>query len=949
MDPGKWQQVDDLLQRVLERPPEERNAFLRRASAGDQDLEREVRSLLESHESAGVFLEKPAIEMAAEDLAGDRPDTDSSFAPGQIVSHYRVIGKLGAGGMGVVYKAEDTRLQRPVALKFLSDEFAHYPDALSRFQREARAASALNHPNICTIYDIGEHDGRPFIVMEYLEGASLKERIRAGDLDNDTGLDIAIEIADALEAAHAAGIVHRDIKPANIFVTARTHAKILDFGLAQLAGRDEAQLTNSDVRLGTSGYMSPEQALGKTLDVRTDLYSLGVVLNEVFTPPRKSDLEAIVAKCLQHDPGLRYQQASELRTELQRLQKGRRSTWANWRVGAVAAVVAAVVAGLYLYLHRTPRLTETDTIVLADFVNNTGDPIFDGTLRQALAIQLEQSPFLKIMDDQQVQRVLRLMSLAPGMRITNPIAGEVCIREGAAATIGGEIVSLGKYYVITLQAVACQDGATLAREQVQAADKEHVLNAVGSAATAMRGKLGESGNSIEKLNRPLEQVTTASLEALQSYTAGMSELSQGQFLAAEPLFERATALDPNFAMAYSYIGTAFNNAGDVAKDREYTGKAFGLIDRVSEFERALISGLYYDQAGALDKAVDAYRLGIRNYPRYWGFHNSLSDVLVRQGQYEEGLREGLGAARLQPDVEPPYRRLLDSYMCLNRLPEARQLREKLRQMALGGARIHQRFLELAYVDGDTAEIDRETQWFAGKPEEYLSLGLQAANRNVLGQRSESHKLFQRAAEAAQRLGLRDVTSEFNEAAAQDDAYSGNCQSARRLGRPALALAMCGDAAGAEKLAAETSKLFPSDTLWNNVQLPEIRAAIALQRDQPAKSVELLESASPYERSYLEAPYLRGLAYLRLKKGAEAATEFQKIVDYKGANWGSRWQHPYWGQVYSLSYLGMARGYALAGDRPKSVKAFQDFFELWKEADSNLPILAKAKAENARLR
>jgi tetratricopeptide (TPR) repeat protein len=574
--------------------------------------------------------------------------------------------------------------------------------------------------------------------------------------------------------------------------------------------------------------------------------------------------------------------------------------------------------------------------------------VFDGTLRQAVAIQLEQSPFLKIMDDQQVQQDLRLMSLPPGARITNQIAHDICVRDAVAATIDGSIASLGKNYVVTLQAITCQDGATLAREQIQAQDKEHVLNAVGTAATAIRAKLGESLSSIQKLNRPLEQATTPSLEALQTYSAGYAEMSQGHFLAAIPLAERAIALDPNFAMAYLQLAAAFQNAGDIGRQREYIDKAFALIDRVSAYERDWIATLYYNFNGELDKAIDACRLANRDYPRWWMFPNDLSENLMVLGQFEDGLKEGQEAVRLEPRIEFSYRRLLDAYMCLDRLGEAGEVAQKVRALGIGGARIHQRFLEMAYIEGNQAAVARETQWYAGKPEEYLSFGLQAAYRNVLGQRRESSKLYQRAAQIALRHGLRNVAAELEEAGARADALSGNCQTVRRLGRPALALAMCGDAAHAEKLAAETSKLSPNETIWNAVQLPAIRAAIELKGDQPAKAVELLASASPYERAYPEAVYLRGLAYLRLKKGAEAATEFQKIVDHKGANWGSTWQHPNWGLYYSLSYLGQARGFALAGDTAKAKKAFQDFFELWKDADPDIPILKQAKAEYNRL-
>jgi hypothetical protein len=596
-----------------------------------------------------------------------------------------------------------------------------------------------------------------------------------------------------------------------------------------------------------------------------------------------------------------------------------------------------------------PKLTAKDTIGLAGLDNNTGDTVVDGTLRQGLTIQLEQSPFLKVMDDGQVQRLLRLMTLPVGARITSQVAHEICVREAAAATINGTIASLGKNYVITLQAIACQDGATLAREQVQAQDKEHILNAVGAAAIAMRGKLGEPRDSIRQLNRPLEQVTTPSLEALQNYTAGYSEMVRGRFLAGIPLLERAIAIDPNFTMAYHYLGVAFDNAGDTERGGEYHKQAFSLIDRVSEYERAKVAAGYYGVTGELDKEIDVLRLGIRNYPQRAGFHNSLSERYIAAGRYEEGLKEGLEAVRLAGNGESSYRRLLDAYICLDRLPDARQLAEKLRALGLDGARIHQRFLEMAYVEDDQAAIAKEIQWFAGKPEEYLSLGLQAAKRNVHGQRGDSHRLLQRAAEIALRQGLRNAASEFDEADARADALAGNCQTARRLGRPALALALCGDAAAAEKVAADTAKLIPNGTIWNAVQLPGIRAAIALHRGQPARSVELLASASPYERSYIEASYLRGLAYLRLHWGSEAAAEFQKIVGHKGASWGAAWVHPYWGQYYSLSYLGMARGFAIAGDTAKAQKAFQDFFELWKDADPAIPILKSAKAEYAKLK
>jgi eukaryotic-like serine/threonine-protein kinase len=446
----------------------------------------------------------------------------------------------------------------------------------------------------------------------------------------------------------------------------------------------------------------------------------------------------------------------------------------------------------------------------------------------------------------------------------------------------------------------------------------------------------------------MEEATTSSLEALQSYAAGRTELGLGRSLSAIRFFQRATELDPNFASAYYRMGVAYEVAGDMARSAEYAKKAYALIGRVSEYERSEITPYYYRATGEVDKEIDAWKQAGRDYPKNWVYHNQLALIYVDGGQYEEGLNEAAEAIRLVPDSEAPYRRQLDAYICLDRLPEARKVAEHLRANHIGGSRIHQRFLEMAYVADDAAGIATEIQWLSGKPEEYLSFGLQAADRNVHGQRRESHKLYQRAAEMARRRDLQTVASEFEEADARADAILGNCQTARHLGRPALALAMCGDAAQAEKLAAETSKLFPSGTIWNAVQLPEIRAVIALQRDRPSESVELLASASPYERSYIEASYLRGLAYLRLHKGPEATAEFQKIVDHKGASWGATWVHPNWGLYYAPSQLGLARAYSLAGDTAKARKAFQDFFNLWKDADPDIPLLREAKAEYIKL-
>jgi len=930
MTPDLLRKIEDLYHAAREASAEERLALLERARP---ELRREVESLLA----------RQGTRLIPDSAVGSSGAGQLSRA-GTLAGPYQVEDKLGEGGMGEVFRAVDTRLGRLVAIKFLHQDFSGI------FEHEARAISSLNHPNICTLYDIGAD----YLVMEFLEGDSLAARLRKGHLPVEQALHYATQIADALSAAHARGIVHRDLKPANIMLTA-TGVKVLDFGLAIREG--DQSFTVGHMVAGTPAYMAPEQREGRSADARADLYSFGCVLYEMLTgervtserkpvSPRK--LQKIVNRCVAADPGERWQSAADMRGALEAACKNERN---SNRTGAAVALVAllAFLIPAWLYFRPAAKLTDKDTIVLADFVNQTGDPIFDGTLRQELEIQLEQSPFLRVMERQQILSALRRMNLPPGARVTDAVAREICAPEKATAIIGGAIARQGNEYFITLRAINCRNGATLAREQIQFETRAGVLKALGSAAISLRGKLGEPRDSIRRMNLALEEATTSSLEALQNYTVALSTMAQGNFLPAVPLFERAVAIDPTFAMAYYYLGVGFEQAGDMARARDYAIKAFRLIDRVSTYERDQIAPYYYLATGEADKAIEAYQTGIRDYPRWWGDHNNLATLYIDLGRFEDALKEGLEASRLQLEAEPPYRRQLDAYICLDRLPEAGQLAQKMRAQGIAGALIHQRFLEMAYIEDDQAAISQELHWFAGKPEEYISIGLQAADRNVHGQRRESRKLFQRAAEAALRRGLLGTASELDEADARADALVGNCQTVRRLGRPAIALAMCGDAAAANRLSAETSKILPNGTIWNAVQLPAIRAAIALNRNHQAESVQLLRTAAPWERAYLEIIYLRGLAWLRLNKGAEAVEEFRKITDHKGASWASAWRYPRWGEYYSLSWLGMARGAALAGDVVNARKAFQQFFRLWKDADPDIPVLQQAKAEDARLR
>jgi eukaryotic-like serine/threonine-protein kinase len=951
MTPQRFQQIEELYHAARETTGAERAALLEQT---DPELRREIESLLAQH-SNGEFLDRTAIQNTPELL---EDATFDGLAAGACLGPYRIESKLGEGGMGEVFRAIDTRLGRAVAIKIAHERFS------SLFEREGRAISSLNHPHICTVYDVGSN----YLVMELVEGETIAARLRSGPLSVKTAHLYASQIAAALAEAHGKGIIHRDLKPGNIMI-AKSGIKVLDFGLAK-SGTD-ATATASHMVMGTPAYMAPEQREGKPADARTDIYSFGCVLYEMLTGARVGSqrrriasrkLERIVTRCLEEDPGRRWQSAAELERELKRITTAR----SPWITVSAAAVALALLAAAYFYFHRAPKLTAKDTIVLGQFENKTGDVVFDQTLRHGLAVQLEQSPFLGLVPDLQIQQVLRLMNRQPGAQLTPEVSREICERTSSAAVLEGSIAGLGSQYVLWLRASSCRTGAVLAQAQAQAGKKEEVLNALSRIAVQMRTRLGESLASIQEHSTPLELATTSSLEALKAYSAGRTALFTHGGPAAVPHFQRAIDIDSQFAMAYGDLSIVYWNMGQTDLASEYTSKAYKLRERVSDRERRWILFLYDRQVtGNLPRELQNLESWVQMYPRDWQPVTVIGGWGAQgTGQYEKGIQAGQEALRMIPDNPFPYTVALH-YVFLNRFAEAADM---LRRAAAHKLEIPEMLITryyLAFFKGDQAGMEREIARARGEHVEDWMSHNQAMVLARSGRMRQARTMWGRAVAMAQQDGSREGAARYEAAEAVCEAHFGNAAAAKERARAALqlardrdveyaaafALAASGDSAGSQKLAGDLEKRFPEDTPVQFEYVPTLHALFALAHHAPLDAVERLQKVLPYDFALpgtaffakfggLYPAYVRGKAYLELQQGREAAAEFQKVLDHRGIVYAD--------PIGALARLQLGRAYTLSGDNAKAKSAYQGFLTVWKDADRDIPILKQAKTEFARL-
>jgi serine/threonine protein kinase/tetratricopeptide (TPR) repeat protein len=967
------------------------------------------------------------------------------LTPGtRIAGRFEIVASIGAGSMGEVYQARDLTLNRDVALKLVSPSLATSEEHLARFQREARAVSALNHPNICTIYDIGqaaEADGRPYLVMELLRGFTLFEALTSGPLAIPTVVGVGVQVAEALEAAHSAGIVHRDIKPANIFVTSRGSAKLLDFGLAAVAQAADASasLTNPGTSVGTVLYMSPEQALGDPLDARTDIFSFGVVLYEMVTGRRAFEgrsttaivdailhstpqldapgatsipkpLRQLIARMLDKDKNRRPASAAEVATHLRAIQSGsiagreyaaataesssesadpsglwigseifRKAPEYIARIGsssgltrtceairfrgvgplslALLVLAVAVYTGYSRFHGATSSLISREPILLADFANTTGEPVFDGALKDALEIQLQQSPYLNVLPASQIHAALQLMQRPANEPVSGVIAHDLCQRLGAKAVLLGSIAPLDSAYVVKLEAQACGSGDLVARQQVQAASKTEVLPSVGSAAARLREQLGESLGSIQRFNVTVQDATTASLEALKAYSMGIETRNRIGDAQAIPLFERALALDPNFALAAARLASIYANLSDTAKAQEYMKRAFERSEALSEPERLFITSSYhYLVTGRLDAVVTTYQLWISTYPQDWVPHNNLSSAYMRLNQFDAAVREAQAAVRLAPNTVVPYQQLGRSLLASDRIDDAKAALANASARSLDSSFNRVIAYDLAFLEQDAARMREHLDISAARVDGYLIVAEAARAALAFGEIGRSRELYARAIADARAANIMDYAGSLLAEQAIADGVLGDrahaldgVHQALAVSRgiettwtAALGAAFAGQTTEAARLASTYQRLAPPAADVVNGVVPMLNAAVSIANNSPRTAVDLLEGATTYERSIgIFIPYLRGLALGGVSDHKRAATEFRKVIARRGSQPTSL--------LHTLARLQLARALRSSGDTAAARQAYTEFTTAWARADKGLPLMTEAMREAAALK
>ena len=1046
MTPQQYERLAELFHGALETAPADRSAYLNQVSAKNPELRGELDSLLAAHAARADHTEKPPDDIAAGYLAqGGSTASLPLLAANTRLDHYEIRSLLGKGGMGEVYLAEDLRLHRKVALKILPAAVATDRDRMRRFELEATAAAALNHPHIAHIYEIGESEGTHFIAIEHIDGDTLRDKIHR-KVPLQKLLKYLTQVADGLTKAHSAGIVHRDLKPDNIMITRDDYAKILDFGLAKLIeprsplgplGLGSASEAGTEIMahqslagmvMGTVGYMSPEQALGKVkeIDQRSDIFSFGCILFEAATghkpfegedlldslhnivhaptPQIKernanapNELQRIVRLCLAKDPDERYQTIKDVALELKEVRQGMTGAAVDTSVSssgntetlghqtteqsatstssaeyivnqikshkrsatiALAAVVvfAASLAYFFYFRHnRAPVLSEQDTILIADFDNKTGEEIFDDTLKLGLVVQLEQSPFWNLFPDTRVRDTLKLMNRSPNERVTSEIGREICQRQGLKALIAGSIAPLGSLYVLTLTAINSTTGEVITREQIQAQGREQVLKALSQAAISLREKLGESLNSIQKFAAPKE-VTTSSLEALKAYSQGQVLRNSGKEREAIRHLKRAVEIDPNFALAHIALAFSYSSTNQAELAQQSAEKAYALRDQLSESERLIILDGYYGfVTGEIEKKIENAELRTQLYPRNAGPFMNLSFSYLQIGQFEKAVPEASEALRLAPKSTISHAQLGAAFTGLNRFAEAREIFERGLQQNPDLANFHARLYQLSFVAGDHAGMQQQLDWAKGKADEFVTLDWQTGPASFAGQWRRTQDLSRRLIDNALRIDAKTVAAEYLAEAALRGAVFNQCTQSKAMAMQALglehnpattrlvlAMALCGEASEATRLIDELVQRHPKDTRINSIWAPTIRAAIELKRGKAQPTVDLLEGAKRYEAAAQFWPqFLRGQAYLKLGRGAEADVEFQKILDHRGQASVS--------VLYPMAHLGLARAAAMNGDTAKARQTYQDFFTLWKDADADLLVLIKAKKEYEKLK